>query len=65
MNHIEADNIEVPYLSQSKSYLKIIGIFYLFKNINTSITVDVVEAIIKNNHIFNNITVITINTSRI
>jgi len=45
------------YLNQ----LKIIGISYLLENTNTPIITDVVEAIIKNNHIFNNITI----TSRI
>ena len=59
MNYIEADNIEVPHLSQSKSYLKIIGISYLLKNTNTSLTADIVESIIKNNHVFNNIAVIS------
>jgi len=56
-NYIEADNIKVPCLPQLKSYLKIIGISYLLKNTNTSIALDVVEAIIKNNHIFNNIAI--------
>jgi len=56
-NQIEVDNIKIPYLPQSKSYLKIIGIPYLLKNTNMLITVDVVKIIIKNNHIFNNITV--------
>ena len=55
MNYIEADSVEVLWLSQSKSYLKIIGILYFAENTNTPITADVVEAIIKKNHIFNNI----------
>jgi len=59
INYIEADNIEVPHLSQSKSYLKIIGIPYLLKNTNTFLTADIVESIIKNNHVFNNIAVIS------
>lgn len=54
-NYIKADGVEVCLL-QSKSYLKIIGILYLVENTNTSIIVDIVEAIIKSNHIFNNIT---------
>jgi len=49
------DEVEVPRLSQSKSYLKIIGIPYLQENTVTSITSSVVEDIIKKNHIFNNI----------
>ena len=55
--NIEVDNVEVLYLSQSKLYLKIIGIFYLLENTNTTIIADVVEMIIKNNYIFNNIAI--------
>jgi len=57
INHIEAEQVKIPCLSQSKSYLKIISILYLLENTNTSITADVVETIIKNNHIFNNTTI--------
>ena len=57
-NHIKVDNIEILYLSQSKSYLKIISILYLLKNTNIPIIADVVETIINNNHIFNNITIV-------
>jgi len=53
--HIEAKGVEVSQLLQSKSYLKIIGIFYIRENANTPITLEVVEEIIKKNHIFNNI----------
>ena len=53
--YINMDEVEVPRLSQSKSYLKIIGIPYLQENTVTSITSSVVEDIIKKNHIFNNI----------
>ena len=54
-NCIKVDEVEVPYLLQLKSYLKIIDILYLVENTNTTIIADVVEAIIKSNHIFNNI----------
>jgi len=54
-NCINTDGVEVPRLPQSKSYLKIIGILYLQKNINTLLTLKVVEDIIKKNYIFNNI----------
>ena len=40
--------VEVPHLPQSKSYLKIIGIFYLEKFTNTPITIDVSQEIFKN-----------------
>ena len=53
--HINVDEVEVPRLPQSKSYLKIIGIPYLYKNIVTPITLSMVKDVIKKNHIFNNI----------
>jgi len=59
MNYIKADSVKTPCLPQSKSYLKIIGIPYLLENTNTPIIANVVETIIKNNHIFNNITIIS------
>ena len=49
------ENVEVLQLSQSKSYLKIIGLPYLVENIDISLTLDVVKTILKNNYIFNNI----------
>jgi len=52
------NNVEVLCLFQLKSYLKIISISYLLENTNTSIIADMVELIIKNNYIFNNITII-------
>ena len=57
MNQIDSDKVETPQLPQSKSYLKIIDIPYLLENTNMPISADVVEMIIRNNHIFNNITV--------
>ena len=56
-NNIKADNVKTPWLPQSKSYLKIIGILYFHKNTNIPLIADVVETIIKNNHIFNNIAI--------
>jgi len=56
-NYINLDEVDTSHLPQSKSYLKIIGIPYLLENTNNSILADVVETIIKDNHIFNNITV--------
>ena len=52
LSSIEADKIEVPRLTQSKSYLKILDIY---ENSNMPISADTVEKIIKDNHIFNNI----------
>jgi len=59
VNNIEANNVEASKLPQSKSYLKILGIPYLLENSNTPISVDVVKRIIKENHIFNNIVLIS------
>jgi len=57
-NQIEADNVKSPCLPQLKSYLKIIRIPYIIENTNTPSSLDVVESIIKNNHIFNNIAIV-------
>ena len=45
----------MPHLPQFKSYLKIIGIPSLIENTNIPINSSVVETILKNNYIFNNI----------
>ena len=58
-NNIDEENIEVFCLLQSKSYLKILSISYLLKNTNTPILAHVAESIIKSNHIFNNITIVS------
>lgn len=57
VNHINANNVNVPWLYQSKSYLKIIGIPYIDKKTNTLIVVNIVQEIIKYNYIFNNIAI--------
>jgi len=55
-NNIEAEEVKISELSQSKLYLKITGIPYLGEFTNTHINSDYVEDIIKKNYIFNNIT---------
>ena len=57
IDHIDSDNIEMSYLSQSKSYLKIIGVPYLIESTNTPINLDVIETILKNKYIFNNMSI--------
>ena len=57
-NHIDLTRVEVLCLSQSKFYLKIIGLPYYQANLSP-ITSSFVEAIIKQNDIFNNITIIS------
>ena len=58
-NHINAEGVKTPRLSQSKSYFKIISISYLQENTNTSIILSVVKDIIKRNHIFNNVVLVS------
>ena len=55
INNIISEDIISLYLSQSKSYLKIISITYLMKNTNVLINSNVVELIIKSMYIFNDI----------
>ena len=52
---IEVEQIEPLRLSQSKSYLKIIGIPNLSEQTNTCIISDEIDKILKNTHIFNDI----------
>jgi len=59
ISSIEADKIKVPRLLQSKSYLKILDISHLCKNSNMPISANTIEKIIKDNHIFNNIILIS------
>ena len=52
---VEVDQIKFPRLPQSKLYLKIVSIPYLSNQTNTRLSVNEVEKILKNNHIFNDI----------
>ena len=54
-SNVDADQVQIPRLPQSKSYLKIIGVLYLSEVTNTRITSDKVERILKSNHIFNDV----------
>ena len=51
----DSDQISSPRLSQSKSYLKIVGILYINKQSNLHISPEDIKKILKNNHIFNTI----------
>ena len=53
INNIEFESLRLPQL---KSYLKILGIPYLIKNMDFSISAEIIENISKTSHIFNNIT---------
>jgi len=55
VNHLDLKDMKILYLPQSNSYLKIIDIPYLIENTKMPINFSVVESILKNNHIFNNV----------
>ena len=57
-SHINLNKVNIPRLSQSKSYLRIIGLLYLQEDSVNLLNLNMVEKIIKNNHIFNNITLV-------
>ena len=57
--HNEENQISTPWLSQSKSYLKIVGIPFLNNQTNIYISPDDIEKILKNNHIFNDIVLVS------
>ena len=59
IGYFNSEDINTSHLPQSKSYLKIIGIPYLLENSNIPIMLDFVKTTIKNNHIFNNIAIIS------
>ena len=52
---VDADQINIPRLPQSKSYLKIVGISYLSKQLNSCLFSEKVKNILKSNYTFNNI----------
>jgi len=56
---INSNKINLLRLPQSKSYLKIIGLLYLQEDSTNPLSLNVVEKIIKDNHIFNNITLVS------
>ena len=51
LNDIDSNKVMSPRLSQSKSYLKILDIFYLIKDTNLSVSADIIKIVIKNTHI--------------
>ena len=58
-NHINSNEVESPRLPQSKLYLKIIGLSYPQENTTTPMNTSMVEKILKENHIFNNISLVS------
>ena len=57
LENIDSSQVDTPRLPQSKSYLKIIGISYFPNgNLQDCLNSSDIENIIKQNHIFNNVT---------
>jgi len=56
INNIDLKDISSPHFSQSKSYLKILGIPYLLENPNLLITSNIIKKVIKSSYLFNNLT---------
>ena len=57
--NIKANQVESLRLPQSKSFLKITGIPYISETTNTHISTKKVKKIIKKNHIFNNVVLVS------
>jgi len=60
LESIDSSQVDTPHLPQSKSYLKIIEIpYFLNGNRQEHLNSLDVESIIKQNHIFNNVTLVS------
>ena len=57
-SYINLNKVNIPKLPQSKSYLRIIVLLYLQEDSVNLLNLNMVEKIIKNNYIFNNITLV-------
>ena len=55
----DTDKMSLTRLPQSKSYLKIMGIPFISEKTNSYIALDEIKDILKNNHIFSNIVLIS------
>jgi len=52
---INKDSVKSSYLSQSKFYLRILGLPYFVKNMNEPITSQIVKEVLKKSYIFKDI----------
>ena len=52
---MNTEDIQSMQLPQSKSYLKILSIFYLIEDINTPIDTSAIKTVIKTTYVFDNI----------
>ena len=59
LNDVDSNDIMSPRLSQSKSYLKILGIPYFVKYTNLSIILDIMKRVIQSNYIFNDLVLVS------
>ena len=57
---VDLNDVMLSRLSQSKLYLKILGILYLIEETNIPITVNVIERVLQPTYIFNNIILISV-----
>ena len=57
---VDLNDVMLSKLSQSKLYLKILGILYLIEETNIPITVNVIERVLQSTYIFNNIVLISV-----
>ena len=56
-NDINTNDIQDVWLTQSKLYLKILGILYIKEDTDMSINSEVMKTVIKSTHIFNNVNI--------
>ena len=59
LNNINSKNVSSSCLPQSKLYLKVLDISYFIEDINPLVSIDVIEVIIQNTHIFNDTVLIS------
>jgi len=59
VNVVDLDNVRALSLPQSKLYLNILGISYLIKDMNISISADIVKTVLKLTHFFNDIILVS------
>ena len=56
---MNTNDVQSACLLQSKLYLKILGILYFRKGMNTPIDTSFIENIIKTTHVFNNVWIVS------
>lgn len=59
LNNVNSSNVMNSRLSQLKSYLKILDILYLIKDINLLVTYEIIEKVLKTTYIFNNVVLVS------